>query len=105
MSGWSEDLEGAGKVLRDGVEIGEVAYTIRIYLAGPKGEPYPFARFRQRGYLALYDILDKPVTLILQDGRRWDCRLTSLDGTVAAAGPWPPPEPSTPESAGASKTE
>ncbi len=89
MSGWAEDLEGAGKVPRGGAEIGEVFYTIRVYLAGPKGEPYPFAKFRQRGYLALCDLLGKTVTLILEDGRRWDCRLRSLDGTVAAAGAWP----------------
>ncbi len=89
MSGWAENLEGAGKVLRDGVEIGEVFYTIRVYLAGSKGEPYPFAKFRQRGHLALYDLLDKRVTLVLEDGRRWDCRLTSLDGAVAAEGTWP----------------
>ena len=89
MSGWAEDLEGAGKILRDGIEIGEVFYAIRVYRAGPKGEPYPFAKFRQRGYLALYDLLDKSITLVLEDGRRWDCRLTSLDGTVAALGAWP----------------
>jgi hypothetical protein len=89
MSGWAEQLDGAGKILRDGVEIGEVFYTIRVYLAGPRNDPYPFATFRQRGYLALYDLLDKTVTLILEDGRRWDCRLTSLDGTVGAVGAWP----------------
>ena len=31
MSGWPEELEGVGKILRDGAEIGEVAYTIRVY--------------------------------------------------------------------------
>jgi len=89
MSGWAEQMDGVGKILRDDVEIGEVFYTIRVYLAGPIDEPYPFAAFRQRGYLALYDLLDKTVTLILEDGRRWDFRLTSLDGAVVAAGAWP----------------
>ncbi len=91
MSKWAEELEGVGKVLLDEEELGEVAYTIRVYAAGTKGAPYPFARFRRRGYLELYDLLDKPVTLVLADGRRWGCRLQSLDGTVVATGEWPAP--------------
>lgn len=90
MNGLSEELQGNGKLLlKDGTEIGEVAYTIRVYQAGLKRESYPFARFRQRGHLELYDFVGKPVTLVLEDGRRWDCCINSLDGSVVAAGPWP----------------
>jgi hypothetical protein len=89
MSRWLEELEGAGKILRDGEEIGEVAYSIKVYAAGPKGELYPYAKFKQHGYLDLYDILNKPVTLVLSDGRRWTCLLKSLDGTVLPQSPWP----------------
>ena len=89
MSGVEEELQGAGKIIHEGIEIGEVAYSIRVISAGPKGWLYPFARFQQRGYLQLYDLLNKPITLVLEDGRRWDCRLSSLDGTVVAAGSWP----------------
>jgi len=89
MNGFVEELQGNGKVLKDGTELGEVSYSIRLYRAGPKQDFYPFARFRQRGHLALYELLEKPITLVLQDGRRWDCRLTKLDGSVAAVGPWP----------------
>src|SRR5512135_3704973 len=89
MSGVEEELQGAGKIIHEGIEIGEVAYSIRVISAGPKDWLYPFARFRQRGYLQLYNLLNKPVTLVLEDGRRWDCRLSSLDGTVVAAGTWP----------------
>jgi hypothetical protein len=89
MSGWLETLEGAGKILRDGVEIGEVAYSIKVFEAKPRGELYPYAKFRRRGYLDLYDILDKPVTLVLSDGRQWGCLLKSLDGTVVPTTPWP----------------
>ncbi len=96
MSGWAEELEGVGKIVREGEELGEVAYTIRVYAAGTKGTPYPFARFRRRGYLELYDLLGKPVTLVLADGRRWRCCLKSLDGTVAATGDWPGAAPDEP---------
>ncbi|MBP1595603.1 MAG: hypothetical protein H6Q05_980 [Acidobacteria bacterium] len=89
MNGVAEDLEGVGKILQGGVAVGEVAYSIRVYAAGPQGWQYPFARFRERGYLKLYDLVNKPITLILEDGRRWDCRISSLDGTVVAAGSWP----------------
>ncbi len=89
MSGAVEEVHGAGKVIHDGVELGEVAYSIRVLKAGPKGWLYPYARFQQRGYLLLYDLLNKPITLVLEDGRRWDCRLNSLDGTVVALGDWP----------------
>ena len=89
MNGVEEELQGAGKIIHEGIEIGEVAYSIRVISAGPNKWLYPFARFQQRGYLQLYDLLNKPVTLILEDGRRWDCRLSSLDGTVVAAGSWP----------------
>ena len=89
MNGVAEDLEGVGKILQGETVAGEVAYSIRVYTAGAQGWQYPFARFRERGYLKLYDLLDKPITLILEDGRRWDCRLSSLDGTVVAVGNWP----------------
>ena len=89
MSGVAEELQGIGKILQDGIEIGEVTYSIRVHKAGPKGWQYPFARFRQRGYLEFYDLLNKPVTLILEDGRRWDCCINSLDGSVVAVGNWP----------------
>ncbi len=89
MNGAAEELQGVGKILQDGIEIGEVVYSIRVYKAGPKGWQYPFARFRQRGYLELYNLLNKPVTLVFEDGRRWDCRMNSLDGSVAAVGEWP----------------
>ena len=89
MNGVAEELQGAGKIIHDGIEMGEVAYSIRVRRAGPKKWLYPFARFQQRGYLQLYDLLNKPVTLVLEDGRRWDCRLSSLDGTVVATGDWP----------------
>jgi hypothetical protein len=88
MRGIAEELEGNGKVLQAGAEIGEVAYSIRVYSAGNKGMLYPYARFQQRGYLQLWDILNKPITLVLEDGRRWNCKLSSLDGTVVAAGNW-----------------
>ncbi len=89
MNGVAEELQGAGKVIHEGLEIGEVAYSIRVLSAGPKGWLYPFARFQQRGYLQLYDLLNKSITLILEDGRRWDCRMSSLDGTAVATGSWP----------------
>ena len=93
MTEVAEELQGAGKVICAGTEMGEVFYSIRVLHAGPKKWLYPFARFRQRGYLQLYDLLNKPITLVLEDGRSWDCRLTSLDGTVAATGNWPAKEP------------
>ncbi len=89
MNGVAEELQGIGKILQDGVEIGEVEYSIRVYKAGRKGWEYPYARFKQRGYLEFYDLLNKPVTLVLEDGRRWDCSINSLSGTVVAAGNWP----------------
>ncbi len=89
MNGVAEELHGAGKIIHDGIEMGEVTYSIRVYRAGPRGWLYPYARFQQRGYLQLYDLLNKPITLVLEDGRRWDCRISSLDGTVVAAGDWP----------------
>ena len=89
MNGIVEELEGVGKVLQGGMDVGEVTYSIRVYTAGPQGWQYPFARFRERGYLKFYDMLNKPITLILEDGRRWDCRISSLDGTVVASGNWP----------------
>ncbi len=89
MGGVAEELQGIGKILQDGVEVGEVEYSIRVYEAGPNRWQYPYAQFRQRGYLEFYDLLNKPVTLILADGRRWDCRINSLSGTVVATGSWP----------------
>ncbi len=89
MNGVVEELHGAGKIIHNGIEIGEVAYSIRVVSAGPRGWLYPNARFKQRGYLQLYDLLNKPVTLVLEDGRHWDCRVSKLDGTVVAAGDWP----------------
>ena len=89
MDGVAEELQGIGKILQDGIEVGEVVYSIRVYEAGRKEWQYPYARFRQRGYLEFYDLLNKPVTLILEDGRRWDCRINSLDGSVVAVGNWP----------------
>jgi len=92
MGELTEELHGNGKILQDGIELGEVSYSIRVRKAGAKGWLYPFARFTRRGYLEFYDILNKPITLILEDGRRWDCRLTSLDGSVVATGDWPAPK-------------
>ncbi len=89
MSGSVEELEGVGKIVVDGVEVGEVTYSIRVVKAGREGWHYPYAHFQRRGYLELYDLVNKPVTLVLEDGRRWDCRITSLTGTVAAVGDWP----------------
>ena len=89
MRGVEEELEGVGKILLKGIEVGEVAYSIRVQRAGLQGWLYPFARFRPRGYLEFYDIVDKPVTLMLEDGRRWECRVKSLDGSVVAVGDWP----------------
>jgi hypothetical protein len=89
MRGVAEELQGSGKILLDGTEMGEVAYSIKVYSAGREGLLYPFARFQQRGYLQLWDILNKTITLVLEDGRRWNCKLSSLDGTVVAAGNWP----------------
>ncbi|HYK88648.1 MAG TPA: hypothetical protein VE398_07750 [Acidobacteriota bacterium] len=89
MDGVSEELHGIGKILQDGIEIGEVSYSIRVQKAGRKGWLYPFARFQRRGYLEFYDLVNKPITLVLEDGRRWDCRINSLDGSVVASGEWP----------------
>jgi hypothetical protein len=89
MDGVREELKGNGKIVRDGIEIGEVSYSIRVLKAGVKGWQYPFARFTRRGYLEFYDILNKPITLVLEDGRRWECRISSLDGSVVALGEWP----------------
>ena len=89
MNEVAEELQGAGKVIHEGIEIGEVAYSIRVIKAGPRRWLYPFARFHQRGYLQICDLLNKPITLVLEDGRRWDCRLNSLDGTVVATCEWP----------------
>jgi len=89
MSAAVEELHGAGKVIQDGIELGEVTYSIRVLKAGPKEWLYPYASFQQRGYLLLYDLLNKAITLVLEDGRRWDCRLSGLDGTVVSLGDWP----------------
>jgi hypothetical protein len=89
MGGASEELHGIGKILQDGVEIGEVVYSIRVFKAGPKEFSYPYAKFEKRGYLEFYDYVNKPITLVMQDGRKWDCRLSKLDGTVVAVGDWP----------------
>jgi hypothetical protein len=89
MSGPVEELEGVGKILQDEIEVGEVTYSIRVVEAGRKGWQYPYARFRQRGYLEFYELLNKPITLVLEDGRRWDCCINSLTGTVVAVGNWP----------------
>ncbi len=89
MRGVAEELEGNGKVIQDGLEMGEVSYSIRVYREGPKGWLYPYAKFRQRGSLQLWDLVNKPITLILEDGRHWECCLKSLDGTVIAVGAWP----------------
>jgi hypothetical protein len=94
MNGVAEELEGAGTIILDGIEMGQVAYSIRVRSAGPRGWLYPFARFQQRGHLQLYDLLNKPITLVLEDGRRWECRISSLDGTVVAVGDWPAKETS-----------
>lgn len=92
MNGPAEELQGIGKVLQDGVEVGEVSYSIRVYKAGRKGWQYPFARFQQRGFLEFYDLVNKPITLVLQDGRRWECCINNLDGSVVAKGDWPSKE-------------
>ncbi len=92
MNGDIEDLEGIGKILQDGEEVGEVRYSIRVIKAGRKGWQYPYARFQRRGYLEFYDLVNKPVTLVLEDGRRWDCCINSLTGTVVARGDWPAKE-------------
>ncbi len=84
-----EELQGIGKILREGAEVGEVRYSIRVVKGGRKGWLYPFASFQQRGYLEFYDLVDKSITLVLEDGRQWDCRITSLTGTVVAEGSWP----------------
>lgn len=89
MNGVAEDLQGIGKILQEGVEIGEVLYSIRVHKAGIKGWQYPFARFTKRGYLEFYDLLNKNVTLVLEDGRHWDCCINGLDGSVVAVGSWP----------------
>ena len=89
MSGIEEQLEGVGKILKNDQEIGEVFYSITVRKAGTRAWSYPFARFRRRGHLDLYDLVGEPVTLVLDDGRKWSCRLQSLDGTVVPAGDWP----------------
>ena len=89
MDGVAEELHGVGKILLGEVEIGEVVYSIRVFKAGLKGYQYPYVKFEKRGYLEFYDYLNKPVTLVLEDGRKWDCRLSKLDGTVVAMGNWP----------------
>ena len=89
MDGKTEELEGVGTLLIEGEPAGEVFYSIRVHRAGRKGWSYPFARFRQRGYTQFYDLVNKPVTLVMEDGRRWDCCINSLDGTVVARGDWP----------------
>lgn len=89
MSGISEELEGVGLLQLDGVGVGEVFYSIRVHKAGPKGWDYPFARFRPRGYTRFHDLLNKTVILVLDDGRRWECCINSLDGSVVPKGDWP----------------
>ncbi len=92
MSGAVEELEGVGRILHDGTEVGEVRYSIRVVKAGRQEWLYPYATFQRRGYLEFYELVNKPVTLVLEDGRRWDCRITSLTGTVVAEGNWPAKE-------------
>jgi hypothetical protein len=89
MSALAEDLQGAGKVLKDGVEIGEVAYSIRVYKAGVQGWAYPFAHFKPRQNLDFHNLVGKVITLRLEDGRQWKCIIQSLDGRVSAVGDWP----------------
>ena len=89
MDELTEELEGNGKILLDGIELGEVSYSIQVRKAGIKGWQYPFARFMRRGYLEFYDLLNKPITLVLEDGRRWNCRISNLDGSVVALAEWP----------------
>ena len=93
MNGVTEELEGVGTLLMDGVAVGEAFYSICVRKAGPKGWSYPFARFRQRGYTQFYDLLNKTVTLVLEDGRRWDCCISRLDGSVVPKGDWPARNP------------
>jgi hypothetical protein len=89
MEGITEEIRGVGRILDGGVEIGQVVYSIRVHKAGMKGFQYPFAKFEKRGFLEFYDYLNKPITLVLEDGRKWDCILSKLDGTVLARGEWP----------------
>ncbi len=89
MTGFTEDLHGIGKLSRGGVVIGEVEYSIRVYLAGEQRWAYPFAQFRPRQNLDFYGLVGQRVTLYLEDGRQWDCLIQSLDGKVTAAGDWP----------------
>jgi hypothetical protein len=92
MNGVSEELEGVGSLLLNGEKVGEVFYSITVRTAGPKGWDYPFARFRPRGYTQFYDLLNKTLTLVLEDGRHWDCCINGLDGAVVAKGDWPRPQ-------------
>ena len=89
MTALIEDLHGIGKVLKEGVVIGEVEYSIRVYQAGQQGWAYPFAQFRPRQNLDFYGLVGQRITLHLEDGRLWDCLIQSLDGKVTAAGHWP----------------
>jgi hypothetical protein len=89
MNGASEELEGVGSLFLGDEKIGEVFYSITVRTAGPQGWSYPFARFRPRGYTQFYDLLNKTVTLVLEDGRRWECCINGLDGAVVAKGDWP----------------
>lgn len=89
MRGVSENLEGVGSLLLDGADVGEVFYSIQVHKAGTKGWSYPFARFKPRGYTQFYDLLNRPLTLVLADGRKWDCCISTLDGSVVAKGDWP----------------
>ncbi len=89
MTGFTEDLHGIGKLLRQGVVIGEVEYSIRVYQAGEQGWAYPFAHFRPRQNLDFYGLVGQRLTLRLEDGREWECFIHSLDGKVTAAGNWP----------------
>ena len=89
MTGLMEDIQGIGKVFKEGHEIGEVSYTIRVYKAGERGWAYPFAHFRPRQNLDFHNLLGKVITLRLEDGRQWECFIQSLNGNVTAAGDWP----------------
>jgi hypothetical protein len=89
MTGISEELEGVGSLELDGNAVGEVLYSIQVHRAGPRGWSYPFARFRPRGYTDFHSLVNKAVVLVLSDGRRWECSINSLDGSVVAKGDWP----------------
>jgi hypothetical protein len=84
-----EDLHGVGTLFLAGRPLGEVRYDIRVYREMPRaGAEVVGALDDIRGRfsgLDFFELRDQTVLLRLEDGRRWECAVTS-DGRAYDTG-------------------